>query len=90
MEQIARELGLDPVEFRMRHLIQEGDLMANGQPWQINGAKQVLARIAEHPLWKSRERVERASGKNGKRRGVGPGRRRLGRRASSRPAPRCG
>jgi CO/xanthine dehydrogenase Mo-binding subunit len=70
MEQIARDLGLDPVEFRMRHLIQEGDPMVNGQPWQSNGAKQVLARIAEHPHWKTRKQWV-AAGKNGKRRGVG-------------------
>ena len=38
MEQIARALGLDPVEFRLRHLQREGDPMANGQPWQSNGA----------------------------------------------------
>ena len=44
MEQIARELGLDPVEFRLRHLMQEGDPMANGQPWQSNGAKRGAAR----------------------------------------------
>ncbi len=54
MEQIARTLGLDPVEFRLQHLMQEGDPMANGQPWQSNGAKQVLRRLAEHPLWKGR------------------------------------
>jgi CO/xanthine dehydrogenase Mo-binding subunit len=70
MEQIARDLGLDPVEFRMRHLIQEGDPMVNGQPWQSNGAKQVLTRIADHPHWKTRKQWV-AAGKNGKRRGVG-------------------
>ena len=70
MEQIARDLDLDSVEFRMRHLIQEGDPMVNGQPWQSNGAKQVLARIAEHPHWKTRKQWV-AAGKNGKRRGVG-------------------
>ena len=70
MEQIARELGLDPVEFRMRHLIQEGDPMVNGQPWQSNGARQVLARIAEHPHWKTRKQWVGA-GKDGTRRGVG-------------------
>jgi CO/xanthine dehydrogenase Mo-binding subunit len=70
MEQIARDLELDSVEFRMRHLIQEGDPMVNGQPWQNNGAKQVLSRIAEHPHWKSRKQWVTA-GKNGKRRGVG-------------------
>ncbi|HSE06777.1 MAG TPA: molybdopterin cofactor-binding domain-containing protein, partial [Methylomirabilota bacterium] len=70
MEQIARDLALDSVEFRMRHLIQEGDPMVNGQPWQSNGAKQVLTRLAEHPHWKTRKQWV-AAGKNGKRRGVG-------------------
>ncbi|HJR02127.1 MAG TPA: xanthine dehydrogenase family protein molybdopterin-binding subunit [Methylomirabilota bacterium] len=70
MEQIAHDLALDSVEFRMRHLIAPGDPMVNGQPWQSNGAKQVLARIAEHPHWKSRKQWI-AGSKNGKRRGVG-------------------
>jgi len=70
MEQIARDLDLDPVEFRMRHLIQPGDPMVNGQPWQSNGARQVLARISEHPHWKTRKQWV-AAGKNGKKRGVG-------------------
>jgi CO/xanthine dehydrogenase Mo-binding subunit len=64
MEQLARALNLDPVEFRRRHLMVEGDPMANGQPWQSNGAKEVLDRIAEHPLWKSRAQWA-ASGGNG-------------------------
>jgi CO/xanthine dehydrogenase Mo-binding subunit len=64
MEQIARSLGLDPVEFRRRHLMVEGDPMANGQPWQSNGAMEVLDRIAQHPLWKNRAQWA-ASGGNG-------------------------
>jgi CO/xanthine dehydrogenase Mo-binding subunit len=71
MEEMARRLGLDPVEFRLRHLTQEGDPMANGQPWQRNGAKEVLRRIAEHPFWKTRAEWA-ASGGNGRgRRGTG-------------------
>jgi CO/xanthine dehydrogenase Mo-binding subunit len=65
MEQIARALGLDPVEFRARHLMREGDPMANGQPWQSNGAAEVLRRIAEHPLWKNRAEWAAGSGKDG-------------------------
>jgi CO/xanthine dehydrogenase Mo-binding subunit len=72
MEQIARDLGLDPVEFRMRHLIEPGDPMANGQPWQSNGARQVLARIARHPHWTTRTAWV-AAAPPGKRRGVGFG-----------------
>jgi CO/xanthine dehydrogenase Mo-binding subunit len=66
MEQIARALGLDPVEFRRRHLIVPGDPMANGQPWQSNGAVQVLDRIAQHPLWKSRKEWAASGGKDGR------------------------
>src|SRR5262245_24010274 len=72
MEQMAHALGEDPVEFRMRHLMQEGDPMANGQPWQSNGAKQVLQRMSEHPLWTSREEWKASGGKEGRGlRGVG-------------------
>jgi CO/xanthine dehydrogenase Mo-binding subunit len=65
MEQIARTLGLDSVEFRLQHLMQEGDPMANGQPWQSNGAKEVLRRLAEHPLWTTRAEWAKSGGKNG-------------------------
>src|SRR5262249_32742347 len=68
MELIARTLGLDPVEFRRRHLMRAGDPMANGQPWQSNGAHEVLNRIAEHPLWKGRAEWA-ASGTDGRLRG---------------------
>lgn len=72
MQQIARELGLDPVEFRLRHLMKEGDPMANGQPWQSNGAKQCLARLAEHPFWKNRAEWAASGNKEGRgRRGTG-------------------
>jgi CO/xanthine dehydrogenase Mo-binding subunit len=66
MEEIAWRLGLDPVDFRMRHLMQEGDPMANGQPWQSNGAKEVLRRLAEHPLWTDRATWAASGGKNGR------------------------
>jgi CO/xanthine dehydrogenase Mo-binding subunit len=72
MEQIARTLGLDPVEFRMRHLIQEGDPMVNSQPWPSNGAREVLRQIGEHPLWTSRAEWARSAGPNSRgRRGTG-------------------
>jgi CO/xanthine dehydrogenase Mo-binding subunit len=71
MERIARTLGLDPLEFRMRHLIQEGDPMVNGQPWQSNGAREVLRRLGEHPLWQGRAAWVAEGGAGRTRRGVG-------------------
>jgi CO/xanthine dehydrogenase Mo-binding subunit len=70
MEQIARALNLDPVEFRLRHLQREGDPMANGQPWLNNGGVEVLTRIAEHPFWKERA-AWKASARDGRLRGTG-------------------
>jgi CO/xanthine dehydrogenase Mo-binding subunit len=71
MEQLARAIGVDPVEFRLRHLQREGDKMANGQPWLSNGGVEVLTRLAEHPLWKTRAQWKASGGKNGKVRGTG-------------------
>ncbi len=70
MEQLAKAIGVDPVEFRLRHLQREGDKMANGQPWLSNGGVEVLTRIAEHPLWKKRAEWK-ASSPTGRLRGTG-------------------
>jgi CO/xanthine dehydrogenase Mo-binding subunit len=70
MEQIARALDLDPVEFRRRHLQKPGEPMVNNQPWASNGAHEVLARIAEHPLWKERQAWKQSS-PPGRLRGTG-------------------
>jgi CO/xanthine dehydrogenase Mo-binding subunit len=70
MDALAKALGLDPVEFRARHLSRPGDPMVNNQPWASMGAMEVLQRAAGHPFW-----TERAAWKKGApegvRRGVG-------------------
>jgi CO/xanthine dehydrogenase Mo-binding subunit len=63
MEQLARALDLDPVEFRARHLSRPGEPMVNNQPWASHGGHEVLARAAAHPLWK--ERAAWKAGGNG-------------------------
>ena len=55
MDALARALGLDRMEFRLRHCIQDGDLMPHGRPWPMNGMRQVLEAIASHPAWKDRK-----------------------------------
>src|SRR5213594_69165 len=70
MEQLAKAIGVDPVEFRLRHLQREGDKMANNQPWLSNGGVEVLTRLAAHPLWKTRAQWK-ASSPNGRLRGTG-------------------
>jgi CO/xanthine dehydrogenase Mo-binding subunit len=65
IDQLARELGLDPLAMRQRNATGPGDPMAMGNPWPSMGMRQVLDRLAEHPAWRERERA-RAAG-----RGVG-------------------
>ncbi len=65
MDHIARALGLDPAEYRLRHLMAEGDPMANNQPWRDNGARACLERTMEHPLWQGRAEWAASGGKNG-------------------------
>jgi len=72
MEQIARAIGQDPVEFRRRHLIKDGDPMVNNQPWQPNGAQEVARRVAEHPLWTGRA-AWKVGAPAGRLRGTGVG-----------------
>jgi CO/xanthine dehydrogenase Mo-binding subunit len=71
MEQLARALGLDPVEFRARHLSRPGDPMVNNQPWASNGAYEVLQKIGEHPLWNGRAAWKASSGNGHGLRGTG-------------------
>jgi CO/xanthine dehydrogenase Mo-binding subunit len=52
IDDIARELGIDPLEFRLRNGVETGDLMGNGDPWPSVGLKLCLERMREHPAWK--------------------------------------
>jgi len=65
MDQIATQLGLDPAEYKLKHLQKGGDLMAHGQPWQPNGASECLQALMEHPVWKGRDEWRASGGKNG-------------------------
>ena len=91
MEQIARALGLDPVEFRLRHLMQDGDLMANGQPWQSNGATQVPGAASPSTRSGRTARSGRPAAARTAAACAAPAwRSAAGCPACSRPAPRCG
>jgi CO/xanthine dehydrogenase Mo-binding subunit len=72
MDAIARELELDPAAYKLQYLQKGGDLMAHGQPWLVNGARECLEALMEHPLWKTREEWKASGGKDGAGlRGVG-------------------
>ncbi len=65
LDQLAQELGLDPLEMRLLNASESGQPMASGMPWAGMGQRQVLEALQAHPSWQNREQA-RAEG-----RGVG-------------------
>ncbi len=65
IDELARKLDLDPLEFRLRNCAVEGDERPNGGAWPRIGLKECLEALREHPAWKNRD-AARAQG-----RGVG-------------------
>ena len=51
MEIIARELGLDPVEFRMRNLLDDGDASPLGEKWQHILVRETLSKAVKASGW---------------------------------------
>ncbi len=58
IDEMAKHLGLDPVEFRLRNAADEGDPMPNGRPWGRMGLRKVLEVLRDHPHWRQRERAD--------------------------------
>jgi carbon-monoxide dehydrogenase large subunit len=62
MDIIARELGLDPVKFRMHNLLKDGDASPMGQKWQHIIARKTLRNAIEASGW-GRSRLARNCGR---------------------------
>ncbi len=56
IDDLAQELGLDPLEFRLKNAVEGGDPNGNNEKWPAGiGLKKVLERLREHPLWQNRK-----------------------------------
>lgn len=51
MDDMARALGIDPMEFRRKNLTLEGDLLANREPQVRVGAVEILDALVNHGAW---------------------------------------
>jgi len=71
MDVMARELGLDPIEVRLKNAVEEGDPLPSGQPYPRIGLQQCLEAIAESEVWKRRSKEQGAGSQNGRKRGIG-------------------
>ncbi len=48
MDLLARELKMDPLEFRLKNAVVEGDLMVDGTPYKKIGFKETLKRMQQY------------------------------------------
>ncbi len=62
---IARELGMDPYEFRQKNLLREGDASPVGHVWQDIRAEETLSRAADAIGWET-PKVDNAGTLTGK------------------------
>src|SRR5262249_30719614 len=49
IDELAEQLGMDPMEFRLKNAVQAGDLMPNGAPHAPFGCRELEAAILAHP-----------------------------------------
>lgn len=51
LDELARHVGADPAEFKLRHLPREGDARPDGKPWPPVTLVECLERARSHPLY---------------------------------------
>jgi CO/xanthine dehydrogenase Mo-binding subunit len=54
LDELAAELGIDPIELRLANVLHEGDTGPDGAPFPVFGAAECLERVRQHPLWERR------------------------------------
>ena len=62
MDMIARRIGMDPVEFRLKNVLHEGDTMPTGQPAHSVGAEECLRLVAKELRWGEKTGPNRGKG----------------------------
>jgi CO/xanthine dehydrogenase Mo-binding subunit len=62
LDELATELGVDPIELRLRNVLVEGDIGIDGQPFPVFGAKECLERMRDHELWRRRAELPDGEG----------------------------
>lgn len=61
VDELCRQAGFDPLEFRLKNCVEQGDLRPNGAEWPKIALRNVLETMREHPLWQQRDEI-RAKG----------------------------
>ena len=66
MDELARAIGIDPVDVRLKNASRPGDPMVTGQPWPKMGLRECLERLQQE-----RKKRPRLASTDGRRVGVG-------------------
>lgn len=59
MDMMAKELGLDPLEVRIKNAVGEGDPLPSGQAYPPIGLKECLRAISESQVWRNRAETKK-------------------------------
>lgn len=51
--EMAREIGMDQIDFRLKNVVEEGDPLPNGDPWPSIGLKESLVALRDHPSYRA-------------------------------------
>jgi len=62
LDELARQLNIDPIELRERNLFRESDISSSGRPFPAHGGQQVLDALRKHPIWAGRDAPESKDG----------------------------
>jgi CO/xanthine dehydrogenase Mo-binding subunit len=54
IDDLADQLGIDPIELRLRNVLRQGDTGPDGAPFPVFGAAECLERVRDHELWQRR------------------------------------
>ena len=57
IDRLARAVGLDAIEFRLKNVVREGDPDPSGRPWPHTGLLECIERLRQHPMWQDRDRL---------------------------------
>ena len=54
IDELAGDLGIDPIELRRRNVVGDGASMVDGEAWPGHGAHEVLEALEASPVWQGR------------------------------------
>jgi CO/xanthine dehydrogenase Mo-binding subunit len=62
VDELAAELGMDPIEIRRSNLAPAGSPMVDGETWPEIGGHEVLDAMAKSPVWRARSKIADGEG----------------------------